>query len=403
MEFFLARQAIYNSSKEVIAYELLYRNSTQNKFDTSISDSKATYEIMKNITLVGFEVLTNSKVALINCSEEVLKSDIITILPKEQIVIEILETVEARGDVIERIAYLSSKGYVFAIDDVVDFESIEKFLDYVSYVKVDFMLTDPRSRSILIDKLKNRKLTLLAEKVETEKQYEEALELGFKLFQGFYFSKPRIIKGRDIAIKSNIILILMKELSKVEFDIDVIENIMKSDVALMYKFMKFINSAKFGFKQQISNVKQAVAIVGQKQLQKWLLLVSFVDLGKEISSEYTNIVIIRARFCELIMGAIDKSKESEAFMVGVFSEITSIINDDISNIINDLPIKMEIKEALLGNGNLLNEVLTLAMIYESLDFDNINKLCKKLGVNNEVLGELYLESIKWTQNLIVNK
>lgn len=403
MEFFLARQAIYYSSKDVIAYELLYRNSINNKFDTSIEESKATYEIIKNIIYVGFEVLTNNKRALINCSEEVLKSDIITILPKEHIIIEILETVEANDDVIKRVAELKKMGYVFAIDDVVDFKSIEKFLEFVTYVKVDFMLTNKKSRKVLVDKLKKYNVVLLAEKIEYEEEYEEALALGFKLFQGFYFSKPRIIKGKDVAIKSNTILILMQELSKVDFDINTIENIMKSDVALMYKFMKFINSSNFGFKQQISDIKQAVAIVGQNQLQKWLLLVSFVDLGKEISSEYTNTVIIRARFCELIMDFIDKNKKSEAFIVGVFSEITSIIEDNIKNVICDLPIKNEIKDALVGKDNLLYKVLNLALAYEKMDVRKVNILCDNLSLKNEVLGELYLLSIKWMQSLIVNK
>lgn len=403
MEFFLARQAIYYSSKDVIAYELLYRNSINNKFDTSIEESKATYEIIKNIIYVGFEVLTNNKRALINCSEEVLKSDIITILPKEHIIIEILETVEDNDDVIKRVAELKKMGYIFAIDDVVDFKSIEKFLEFVTYVKVDFMLTNKKSRKVLVDKLKKYNVVLLAEKIEYEEEYEEALALGFKLFQGFYFSKPRIIKGKDVAIKSNTILILMQELSKVDFDINTIENIMKSDVALMYKFMKFINSSNFGFKQQISDIKQAVAIVGQNQLQKWLLLVSFVDLGKEISSEYTNTVIIRARFCELIMDFIDKNKKSEAFIVGVFSEITSIIEDNIKNVICDLPIKNEIKDALLGKDNLLYKVLNLALAYEKMDVRKVNILCDNLSLKNEVLGELYLLSIKWMQSLIVNK
>lgn len=403
MDFFLARQAVYNSSMEVVSYELLYRNSIKNKFDTSVSDSEATYEIIKNITLVGFEVLTNNKKALINCSEEVLKSDIITLLPKEQIIIEILETVEATDDVIRRIAFLKKIGYTFAIDDVVNLKSIEKFLSYISYVKVDFMLTTRESRRELVRKLKEYKIVLLAEKIEEEEEYKEALSLGFKQFQGFYFSKPRIIKGKDIAIKSNIIVVLMQELSKEDFNIVNIENIMKSDVALVYKFMKFINSAKFGFKQQISNIKQAVVIVGKEQLQKWLLLVSFVDLGRKISTEYTNNVIIRARFCELVMNFIDKDKRSEAFMVGVFSELSSIINDDIKNIICDLPIKTEIKEALLGNDNLLHKILSLALFYEKMNLKRITKSCKELGINGEILGELYLESIKWTQELIVNK
>lgn len=403
MEFFLARQAIYNKSKDVIAYELLYRNSIQNRFDTAVDDSKATYEIMKNIVFVGFEVLTNNKTALINCSEEVLNSDVITILPNESIIIEILETVKANDSVIKRLSELKKKGYIFAIDDVVDFKSIEKFLKFVNYVKIDFMLTTRKSRKILVDKLRNYKVTLLAEKIETEEEYKEALNLGFKLFQGFYFSKPRIIKGKDIAIKSNTILFLMQELSKNDFDINVIENIMKSDVALMYKFMKFINSAKFGFKYQISDIKQAVAIVGQKQLQKWIFLFSFVDLGKDISSEYTNTVIIRARFCELIMEVIDKNKKSEAFIVGIFSEIAAIIEDNIKNVICDLPIKIEIKDALLGKDNLLFKILNLALAYEKVDIEKIDMLCDDLRINNKILGELYLLSIKWVKDSIVNK
>ena len=402
MDIFLARQAVYNKKRNVEYYELLYRNSDTNRFDPNVSSKNATYEVINNISCIGFEVLTINKKGLINCDEEVLMCDAITVLSNSDIIIEILESVIPTIDIIYRIKQLKELGYEIALDDVVDFDYIEKYLPYVKYVKVDFLLTNSKQRYELLQKLKQYKVLLLAEKVESEEEFKEAVSLGCHYFQGYYFSKPNIVKGKDITIKTNIVVDLIKEIANDNFNIEKVENIMKSDVALMYKFMKFINSSFFNFLQEISSIRQAVMLVGQEQLKKWLSIISFVDLNKGNNKEYTNLTIMRARLCELIISEMNKEAGSDGFLVGMFSDLDLLVGDDISKVLSELPVKVEIKKALSGEDNILKKSLDLTLSYERMDLDSIEKLSKEIGINKERLSVLYLTALKWVQQIEMN-
>lgn len=328
--------------------------------------------------------------------------DAITVLSNSDIIIEILESVIPTIDIINRIKQLKELGYEIALDDVVDFDYIEKYLPYVKYVKVDFLLTNSKQRYELVQKLKQYKVLLLAEKVESEEEFKEAVSLGFHYFQGYYFSKPNIVKGKDITIKTNIVVDLIKEIANDNFNIEKVENIMKSDVALMYKFMKFINSSFFNFLQEISSIRQAVMLVGQEQLKKWLSIISFVDLNKGNNKEYTNLTIMRARLCELIISEMNKEAGSDGFLVGMFSDLDLLVGDDISKVLSELPVKVEIKKALSGEDNILKKSLDLTLSYERMDLDSIEKLSKEIGINKERLSVLYLTALKWVQQIEMN-
>ena len=254
-----------------------------------------------------------------------------------------------------------------------------------------------------MDLLKEKNIKILAEKVQNEEEFEEAKELGCQLFQGYYFSRPSVISGKDIELNTTTVLRLVNEVSKDEYDIDIVEKIMQSDVALMYKFMKFINSANFGFVQEISSIKQAVMLVGQEQLRKWIFIIAYVDISNDVNSEYTNISIIRGKFCELIMSEIKKSKKNDAFMVGVFSDINIILDDNIENIVQDMPVSSEIKEALKGEENELGAVLSLAKAYENMDAEKTYDLCNKLKIHNNKLNEVYMNSVAWVNELGLHK
>ena len=403
MDIFVARQAIYDSNREIYAYELLYRNSTQNTFDMSINPESATYEVINNIMLVGLDMLTKGKIAFINCDAKVLGSEAITLLEKEKTVIEILETVEPTEEVLKDISKLNENGYVLALDDVVDIESIKELIPYSKYIKMDFLLTTKEERKNIVKALKSRDKILLAEKVENEEEFQEALSLGCSLFQGYYFSKPKIIKNKNLEMKSSLIFLLIDELSKENFDVKHIEKILKSDVGLMYRFMKFINSAYFGFVQEITNIGQAIMLVGEKQIRKWLLVVGFSEIYKGTNEDYTITSLIRAKFCEVIVrekySQDNKDKQNEAFITGIFSDIHIVLGEDINIILKDLPVSKDIKAALKGEDNYLRMVLDLVLAYEKVEINTIELLSLVMEIKPEKLKDLYFEAIEWSNKL----
>lgn len=395
MDIFIARQGIYDINNNVIAYELLYRDSLKNSFNPLIEENEATYSVIQNISSFGLDNLTDNKKAFVNFPEELIKKNTATLLPSNKVVIEILENVKPTKEVIDNLAYLKNMGYSIALDDVDNFKNIINFIGVIDIVKVDFRLANKEERRIIELICKKYKIDLLAEKIETREELEEAKELGYKYFQGYYYSKPSVFLGKDLSVKNTSIFMLLAELLKEEFDIDKVESIMKNDIALTYKFLKFINSAYFNFLQEVKSIKQAIVLIGREELRKWLSIMTFVRMSSE-NNEYAKNTIIRAKLCEEIAREIKCKEEASAFMVGLFSNIHMMIEKDVEYVVETLPLNIQIKNALLGKDNLLKDILDITIAYENMDKEEIIRLSEKMNINKSKLVELYYKSIEWS-------
>ncbi|MGG7178659.1 EAL and HDOD domain-containing protein [Clostridium paraputrificum] len=402
MDIFLARQAIYNKKHKVIGYELLFRNSNANCFNTDIDEDKATMKLISNCYTIGLNQLTNNKKAFINFSQGVLLKDIASLLAKETIVIEILENVNPTKEVKANLTELKQKGYTIALDDVIYNYKYREYGDLIDLYKVDFMNTTKEERSSIIRDIReiNPNGFLLAEKIEDEDNYKEALDNGYSYFQGFYFSKPIMILGKDIPIRNTSCLNIMIELLNDEFDMDKIEAIIKSDVSISYKLMKFLNSAVFSFVQKITSIRQGIMLLGQRELKKWLSVVVISEMQSDNDEEVTSSTIIRGRFCELIGSKVNEGKQSLAFMVGLFSDLDKFIQRSMKDILLDIPVDEEVKQALLGNENELSYILRLVQDYESMNLEGIEYYSEKLDIDKRLLMDMYLDSIGWANKLI---
>lgn len=398
MDIFIARQGIYDKNGKVVAYELLYRNSMENSYNPLIEDEVSTYKVIENISSFGLDILTNKKRAFVNFSEALIMKDIATLLPKENVVIEVLETVNPSEEIINKLLSLKDLGYYIALDDVVEVEHIVKFIGVIDIVKVDFRLATSEARKKIAYICNKYNIDMLAEKVETSEELNEAKELGYIYFQGYYYSKPSIFLGKDIAVKNTSIFMLLVELIKENYDIDKVEYIMKTDVALTYKFLKFINSSYFNFLQEIKSIRQAIILIGREELRKWLSILTVVEMSS-INSGYANSIIIRAKFCEEISNIISSNYAPQAFMVGLFSNMHQMIEKNIDYLVKELPLNSEIKNALLGEQNVLKDILDLALAYEKVDSDKITEMRKKMSINEDLLWRIYSKSIEWCSNI----
>ncbi len=398
MDIFIARQGIYDRDGKVVAYELLYRNSLENSYNPSIEDEISTYKVIENISSFGLDILTNKKRAFVNFSEVLIKKDIATLLLKENIVIEVLETVSPSQEIINKLLFLKELGYCIALDDVIDVKHIINFIGVIDIVKVDFILSNSKSRKEIAYVCNKYNITMLAEKIETSEDLNEAKELGYTFFQGYYYSKPSIFLGKDIAVKNTSIFMLLVELIKEDYDVDKVEYVIKTDVALTYKFLKFINSSYFNFLQEIKSIKQAIVLIGREELRKWLSILSVAEMSS-VNDGYANSIIIRAKFCEEIAKIIYCKDETSAFMVGLFSNIHLMIEKDINYVVQELPLNAEIKNALLGEQNIFRDILDLALAYENIDSDKITEMRKKLSISEGLLWKVYSKSIEWCGNI----
>ncbi|WP_297430336.1 EAL and HDOD domain-containing protein [Clostridium sp.] len=400
MDVFVARQAIFDSNKEVIAYELLFRNSNINEF-ISIKNVNPTLDVIRNSFLViGFNEITGGKKAFINFDEDLIKSEIIERFSKDHIAVEVLETVKPDFAIIECCKRLKEKGYIIALDDFMYHEQFDELIEYIDIIKVDFFVTKGNERKEIMSRIKNKNIKFLAEKVETEEEYREALRYGYSYFQGYFFCKPMIISGKDVSGYRFIYINLLEELNKDNINIKKIEALIKNDVLLSYKLLKAVNSAHYCLKRKIKSIGEAIMIIGINELRRWIFIISLKQMGENSIDELVKMSLIRASFMEALSKEIRfEILQFDAFLSGMFSLIDVLLKIPIINILNELPISDYVKDALLGRKNMLSELLNLVVEYERGNWIEVNKLIRKFKISEEFVNDCYLGAILNLKNL----
>lgn len=400
MNVYVARQAIFNINKEVIAYELLFRNNNINEF-TSIKNVNPTIEVIRNsFLLIDFNKITGGKKAFINFDEELINLELIERFSKDDLAIEILETVKPDNKIVECCRRLKERGYIIALDDFKYQENFDEILKYIDIIKVDFLVTKGIERKEILNRIKNKNIKFLAEKIETEEQYKEALRYGHSYFQGYFFCKPIIFQGKDISGYNFTYMDLIAELSKDNINIKKIEGLIKKDVLLSYKLLKAVNSVYYYLKRKITSIGEAIMFIGVEELKRWVFIITLKQIGENSIDELVKISLIRASFIQSLSKKIHLGVfEFDAFLTGIFSLIDVLLNMPLENILGDLPISDDVKYALLGKKNILSELLELTIAYEKCNWTEVNDFSDRFELNERFICECYLESIQSLRSL----
>lgn len=404
MDIFMARQAIYDNNNESIAYELLHRSTKENKFDTSIDGDSATMKLISNSIAIGLNELTRDKRAFINFTEKLILNEYPTILPKDKIIIEVLESVEATLEIVNMLKGFKEKGYSLALDDVTYNSKYWAFGPVFDIYKIDFKATTVKQRKDIILGIRvfNPKAQFLAEKIETEEEYNEAKSYGYSYYQGYFFSKPIMLSGQDMPIRNFTCFKIMIELLNENYNLDKIEALIKADMGISYKIIKLVNSAAFTFNNKISSIKQAIVLIGKEELSKLLTIITISEMESRNEREITRTTVVRAKFCEKIAQQIKSKWVNQSFMAGLFSNLDIYVQKDMNSILEELPIEDELKDALNGVDNEINKILNLVEAYEKVDNEKILILRNKINLQEEILVELYIQAINWENKVNEN-
>ncbi|BEP27963.1 EAL and HDOD domain-containing protein [Helicovermis profundi] len=402
MKIFVARQPIFDSKQDVYAYELLYRNSEENRSNIeSLDGDNATSSVITNsILLVGIENMTYGKRAFINFTKKLLIDEIPTLFSNEIVVVEILEDVIPDESIISAVKNMKDKGYLIALDDfVLEYDYLE-LIKLADIIKIDFILTSKKERREIINRYKKYNIKFLAEKVETIEEFNEAKEMGYSYFQGYFFSKPTIITSNDIKTISTSYSQILKEVIKDEPEYDLISNIIESDIALTYKLLKLINSPAFYTSKKVTSISRALVMLGFKEIRKWISIIMMRDLGKDKPDEIMRVSLIRgkmgeglARLCKM------NSRKDEMFIIGIFSMIDTLMDRTLFDILSEMPFETGIIEALLGYDNELRKLFKVILAYEVGDWDKMQEYTSKLGIDVHQIPDIYFEALKWTNEI----
>lgn len=397
MKIYLGRQAIYDTKMNVFAYELLYRSSEQNVSGVTgvlDGDSATSAVITNSITLFGLEKLTGGKRAFINFTKNLILEEMPHVLDKSAIVVEILEDIIPDEPFLEACRTLKEKGYVLALDDYCLNNENMDLLKLVDIVKVDFRLTTLSEQIEIVQRYKPFKIVFLAEKVESEEEYQQAIDAGYKLFQGFFFSKPAVVSTKDFRGQTYNYMKILEELDAETPNFNVITTYFESDVSLSYRLLKLLNSAAFSTTNRIKSINHALVILGLREIRKWVMLMMMRDLGESRPDELVRLSLVRGKFCELLMGeTTDRARRMEGFLVGIFSMIDLLVGQELKVVLDEIPLNTDVKSALLGVDNTFSKVLDLAVCYEFANWVDVEVISGSMGIEEEKMVQFYVDSL----------
>jgi EAL and modified HD-GYP domain-containing signal transduction protein len=398
MEVFVARQPIFDRYRQVYAYELLFRSGLDDAFKQAETEpDRASIRVIADTFLrFGIQKMTGGKRAFINFTRDTLVKGYATLLPKDVIVVEILETVEQDAEVFDACKELKRLGYVIALDDFVCDDWTNPLIHFADIIKVDFRATTAEARAELPSLITSRKIKPLAEKIETRAEFDEALRLGYAYLQGYFFSKPLVLSGRDVPGFKQRYLQVLREINKPSLDFAQIEEIIKREPSLVVKLMTYINSVAFGFRSRITSVRQALGLLGEDAVKKWASVVALAGLAEDQPTELVATSLVRGRFCETIAPHVRlEERAQELFLLGLFSLLDTITARPMAEVLMDLAVTDDIKLALLGNRNRLRDVLSCVVAYEQGDWRTFSLFADKLRVNERAAAQLYVDAVAW--------
>ena len=402
MDVFVARQPIFDINQNVYGYELLYRDGIDNYYK-HIDGDVATSEVLNSsFFLIGLENLTNCRKAFINFTTNLIQSEIPTIFDNQLIVIEVLEDVELSSEVMDACKMLKEQGYTIALDDFVFEPRYLSLLELADIIKVDFLATSEEERKRVANIAQAKGIDILAEKVEAREDFEQAVELGYSYFQGYFFSKPVVMSGKDLPISPSNYFKILEELHTLTPDLNKISDILERDLSLSYKLLKLINSAAFPIRERVDSIKSAVTMLGINEFEKWINLIILKELGDEKPKEIIRLSIIRAKFCEVIAEELGLVEErSQFFMMGMFSLLDVLMNEQLDSLLTELPISEDIKNALLGRDGIYGQVFEIVLSYEKAEWKKVDEKTEELGLQEEKLADIYGEAIDWCNKVLI--
>ncbi len=402
----LGRQPILDRNHNLVAFELLFRQEGVEEAANVTNDLSASANVIVNAYgKFGIHNVLGRQRGFINADPDLILSDIISLLPSKHIVLEVKVSASITPEFLQRCKELKQKGYQFALDNIVTINNqVELLLPLVSVVKVDVLALTKDQLTQLVNQLNHWPVLLLALKVENQEQEAHCRQLGFQMFQGYYFAKPEVMSAKraDTGKVSllKLLPLVMCENDQVS-DVDEIEKEFKNQPGLSYNLLRMVNSGNEGLPLIINSIKQAVQLMGCKQLKKWIQLLLYTS-NQSVDSlfdEITQTSVTRGKLMELIARTErphDKNHHERAYMVGILSLMDELLGIEMQQIVSKLGISDDTSQALLTRHGRLGQALKLIEAKEKGEITSIHSLLSELGfLSLDDFLDIEMQATEW--------
>jgi c-di-GMP-related signal transduction protein len=393
----VARQPILDRHGHVFGYELLFRRSAEVRACDVEPNLACRQVIVDAMHSIGLETLTAGKHAFLNVTREFLLSGAVTLLPKERVVVELLEEIEADREVVEACTALKQAGYALALDDFTNSARVAPLLPLANYIKIDVLEVNTRvERERVVVAAAPYRLGLVAEKVETPEQFDQTASEGFTHFQGYFFGRPAIREVKRIPTSRAAYAALLAQLSNPDISVRELERVIKQDVSLTHRVLRAVNSAATPLRVEIRSIDQAIILLGRDTIRRWGALWAIASINQAACPELINSSIIRARCCELLDGGAGR-ESGAGFLLGICSLLDAILEQPMETVVRQLPVQADLRAALVGETNGRRTLLDCVIAYERGDWQSSEALAAEAGVNAAVLPGAYQEALGWAR------
>jgi len=393
-DVFVGRQPIFDRDNKVIAYELLFRASLSAHSSASEADgSQLTASVLVGSLMdIGIDHISGNKMVYINAPYDFLTSDIASLFPPETVAIEVLEGIEVDDKVIAACTTLKERGFTILLDDFVYTPQWEPLMRIADIIKVDIIAS--KNLADEVESLQKHPVKLLAEKVETQEEFELTKSLGFDYFQGYFFCRPDVVSGKKIP-NSKLAILQALQKAMVAEAIQDMEDVFVHDVGLSYRLLKFINSAAFGMRRQIDSIRQALALLGIKNIERWLSVLSIALLSDGKPQELVRTAMLRGRVIEETVTILNKPKPSEGFTLGLFSLLDVFLDQTMEQALKQVRLPQDVYEGLTRPDSGFGRMLHMVQAIERGNWNDVDSFCMENGLNYTSLMAVYANSMEW--------
>lgn len=388
----IGRQPIYDRDLNVYAYELLFRAGRSNTSGVTAENADmATSRVINHAFMeLGIERVIGEHIGFINLTRNFLLSDDPIPFTQEKIVLEVLEDIEIDQSLLDAVKKPVYQGYTLALDDFIYNDKLKPLVKMAKIIKVDILDVDEEKLTRHVHELKHYPVRLLAEKIETREQFNLCMQLGFELFQGYYFCRPTIIEDKPVPENHFKLFQIIERLQDPNVEFSEIERLILQEVGLSYKLLRLLNSAAIGLRRKIDSIQQGLIILGLKAIKTWTTLIA-LNAIESVPAELMTHALIRAKMCEKLAPNYGFSDET-GFLTGMFSNIDVMIGMPMEHLMISLPLNGELKLALTHRGGPLGKLLDMVIAYEQGQWDVIDTQ----DISLESLSDIYVEATEWT-------
>lgn len=404
LDIYLGRQPILDREQQIVAYELLFRSGQQNAAHITDDLAASAAVISHAFNELGIQAALGQYTGYINADRRLLDSDLVELLPRNKVVLEILEHTEITPSLIRRCKELRDAGFTLAMDDVTELlPEHMPLLEVVKVVKVDILALDPAKLFQLTARLKLFGVKLLAEKVDSAEQHERCLELGFDLFQGYYFAKPQVLSGKKLN-HSELTLMRLMALLLDDAETTELEAVLKQEPGLIMNLMRLTNSVATGTRHKITSLGHAITVLGRRQLLRWLQLLLYTADGmKRGPSPLLQLAAVRGRLMERVAARLQPGVvqfEDQAFMTGIMSLMPALLGLPMQEILGSLHVAPEVRGALTEHKGVLGLSLALVEKLETGDFTTCARVLRAMpGLTVDELNHFQSEAMAWANGI----